>query len=171
MCFSGGLYPTNSVQVLAATASFISFINISGGFLVTQRMLDMFKRPTDPPEHMYLYAIPSAAFIGGYVYAMLQGYPEIHQMAYLGSSLLCVGALGGLSNQKTSRLGNTLGMIGVGSGLVATLGLLNPSAEVLTQMACTAIGGSAIGSVIAKKIEITVSSPVENFCLLNSCDF
>ena len=37
----GGLYPTNSVQALAAGAAFISFINIFGGFLVTQRMLDM----------------------------------------------------------------------------------------------------------------------------------
>lgn len=39
------------VQYLAATAAFISSVNIGGGFLVTQRMLDMFKRPTDPPEY------------------------------------------------------------------------------------------------------------------------
>ena len=41
----GGYYPTNTIEVLAATAAFISSINIGGGFLVTQRMLDMFKRP------------------------------------------------------------------------------------------------------------------------------
>ena len=35
-------------------------------------------------------------------------------MAYLAASLACVGALAGLSNQKTCRLGNTLGMVGRG---------------------------------------------------------
>lgn len=39
------------LQYLAAAAAFISSVNIGGGFLVTQRMLDMFKRPTDPPEY------------------------------------------------------------------------------------------------------------------------
>jgi NAD(P) transhydrogenase len=38
------------VEGRAASAALISFINIIGGFIVTQRMLDMFKRPTDPPE-------------------------------------------------------------------------------------------------------------------------
>ena len=35
------------------------------------------------------------------------GYPEIHQMAYLASSLCCIGALAGLSSQSSSRLGNS----------------------------------------------------------------
>lgn len=39
------------------------------------------------------------------------GYPEIHQMTYLASSLCCVGALAGLSSQKTSRLGKLLNRI------------------------------------------------------------
>ena len=68
-------------------------------------------RPTDPPEHNYLYGIPAAAFLGGYGAAAAAGYPEIHQMAYLASSLCCVGALAGLSNQTTCRLGNNLGMV------------------------------------------------------------
>jgi NAD(P) transhydrogenase len=32
------------LQVLGATAAFVSFINVFGGFVVTQRMLDMFRR-------------------------------------------------------------------------------------------------------------------------------
>lgn len=40
----GGYYPTNITEALATSAAFISFINIFGGFIVTQRMLDMFKR-------------------------------------------------------------------------------------------------------------------------------
>merc|ERR1711972_476513 len=126
-----------------------------GGFIVTKRMLDMFKRPTDPPEHTMLMGIPAATFLGAYGYAMSQGYPEVHQMAYLASGLACIGALGGLSAQPTARLGNALGMIGVSSGVAATLGLLQPSPEVLTQMAVCAGAGGILGTGIAKKIEIT----------------
>ena len=39
----------------------------------------------------------------------MAGYPDIDQMAYLVSSLCCVGALGGLSTQTSSRQGNALG--------------------------------------------------------------
>merc|ERR1712158_98067 len=155
LLMGGGLYPTNTIQALAAGAAFISFINIFGGFIVTKRMLDMFKRPTDPPEHTMLMGIPAATFLGAYGYAMSQGYPEIHQMAYLASGLACIGALGGLSAQPTARLGNALGMIGVSSGVAATLGLLQPNPEVLTQMAAVAAGGGILGTTIAKKIEIT----------------
>lgn len=45
-----------------------------GGFLVTQRMLDMFKRPTDPPEYNYLYLLPGGVFVGGYAAALSGGY-------------------------------------------------------------------------------------------------
>lgn len=111
LLMGGGYYPTNSIEALAAAAALISFVNIFGGFLVTQRMLDMFKRPTDPPEYNALYGIPAAVFLGGYGLAAINNLPEIHQMAYLTSSLCCVGALAGLSSQKTSRLGNTLGIV------------------------------------------------------------
>ena len=68
-------------------------------------------RSTDPPEYNGLYAIPATVFLGGYGLAVSQGYTEAHQMAYLTSSLCCVGALAGLSSQKSSRLGNNLGMV------------------------------------------------------------
>merc|ERR1712110_547584 len=155
LLMGGGLYPTNTIQALAAGAAFISFINIFGGSIVTKRMLDMFKRPTGPPEHTMLMGIPAATFLGAYGYAMSQGYPEVHQMAYLASGLACIGALGGLSAQPTARLGNALGMIGVSTGVAATLGLLQPNPEVLTQMALVAAAGGGLGTTIAKKIEIT----------------
>merc|ERR1711872_838446 len=155
LCMGGGYYPTNTVEALAAGAAFISFINVFGGFIVTKRMLDMFKRPTDPPEYNYLYGLPAAAFLSSYGWAVSQGYAEVHQMAYLASSLCCIGALGGLSAQPTARLGNALGMIGVSTGIAATLGLIQPSPEVLCQMIGTCAAGGAIGTAIAKKIEIT----------------
>jgi len=79
------------VHGIGAGAAFVSFINVFGGFLVTQRMLDMFRRSTDPPEFNYLYGIPASGFIAAYIFAAANGFPEVHQMAYLGSSLCCVG--------------------------------------------------------------------------------
>merc|ERR1712038_418787 len=155
LLMGGGYYPTNVVEGLAASAALISFINIFGGFIVTGRMLDMFKRPTDPPEYPLMMGIPLAAFLSAYGYAVAQGYPEVHQMAYLASGLCCIGALGGLSAQPTARLGNALGIIGVSSGIAATLGIVQPNPEVLGQMIGTAVAGAGIGTTIAKKIEIT----------------
>uniref|UniRef100_A0A668AAN6 proton-translocating NAD(P)(+) transhydrogenase n=1 Tax=Myripristis murdjan TaxID=586833 RepID=A0A668AAN6_9TELE len=136
------------VDILISTAL------IPGGFLVTKKMLDMFKRPTDPPEYNYLYMLPTGVFVGGYAAALQAGY-NIEQMMYLGSGLCCVGALGGLSNQSTARLGNALGMMGVAGGIAATLGALKPNPELLAQMsAAMAVGGTA-GLAIAKRIQIT----------------
>uniref|UniRef100_A0A672RRZ2 NAD(P) transhydrogenase, mitochondrial n=1 Tax=Sinocyclocheilus grahami TaxID=75366 RepID=A0A672RRZ2_SINGR len=150
----GGLLPSCTAETLAVLAAFISSVNIAGGFLVTRRMLDMFKRPTDPPEYNYLYLLPAGLFVGGYGVALQSGY-NIEQMMYLGSGLCCVGALAGLSTQSTARLGNTLGMIGVASGIAATFGALKPSPELMAQMsAAMAVGGTA-GLAIAKKIQIS----------------
>lgn len=155
LLMGGGYYPTNPTEMLSTGAAFISFINIFGGFIVTGRMLDMFRRSTDPPEHQYLMGIPAGTFLAAYGYAVAQGYPQVHQMAYLASSLCCVGALGGLSAQPTARLGNALGMMGVSGGIVATLGLVQPSTDVLVQMFATAGLGGLIGTTIAKKLEIS----------------
>ena len=92
-----------------------------------------------------MMGIPAGAFLAAYGYAVSQGYPEVHQMAYLTSGLCCIGALGGLSAQPTARLGANLG----------TLGLLQPNPEVLAQMAGTAGIGAVLGTTIAKKIENT----------------
>ncbi|XP_015671704.1 NAD(P) transhydrogenase, mitochondrial [Protobothrops mucrosquamatus] len=151
----GGSYLPSSVpQTLALLAAFVSSVNIAGGFLITQRMLDMFKRPTDPPEYNYLYLLPGTVFVGGYGASLLGGY-NIEQMMYLGSGLCCVGALAGLSSQSTSRLGNALGMIGVAAGIAATLGSLKPSPELLAQMSTAMALGGTMGLTIAKRIEIS----------------
>ena len=44
----GGYAPTSIPQIFASLAVLISSVNIAGGFVVTKRMLDMFKRKTDP---------------------------------------------------------------------------------------------------------------------------
>lgn len=134
LLMGGGLIPHTVPQALAAAAAFISSINITGGFIITQRMLDMFKRPTDPPEYNYLYGVPGLASIGAYAYGISNGYSDTTNLAYLAASLCCVGALGGLSSQPTARLGNALGMMGVSTGLVATLGQMNIGSDLALQV-------------------------------------
>ncbi|MBN3301094.1 NNTM protein, partial [Amia calva] len=154
----GGYTPSSSAELLAVLAAFISSVNIAGKCqekpCSEAKMLDMFKRPTDPPEHNYLYLLPAATFVGGYGAALHSGY-NIEQMMYLGSGLCCVGALAGLSTQSTARLGNALGMIGVAGGIAATLGALKPSPELLAQMSGAMAVGGTLGLTIAKRIQIT----------------
>ena len=154
LCMGGGYLPSSSPAALAAAATFISSINIFGGFLITKRMLDMFKRPEDPTEYNYLYAIPGAAFLGGYLSAHMHGFTDIQQMGYLAASLCCVGALTGLASQSTARVGNALGIVGVTTGITATLAGVGASPEVLVQMLSCIGGGGIIGSIIAKKIAV-----------------
>lgn len=45
--------------------------------------------------------------------------------------------------------------IGVGGGIAATLGQIAPSTEVLAQMAACLVAGGGLGTVIAKRIQIT----------------
>lgn len=40
----GGLLPHTIPQVLGAASVLLAFVNVSGGFVITKRMLDMFRR-------------------------------------------------------------------------------------------------------------------------------
>ena len=48
LILGGGYFPGSFAHSLASLAVLISSVNIAGGFIVTKRMLDMFKRKTDP---------------------------------------------------------------------------------------------------------------------------
>lgn len=151
----GGLVPGNTAQALAATAVAASAVNIGGGFTITQRMLDMFRRPTDPPEFNSMYAIPAGALLATYAIGHVAGFPEMQNTAYLAASGLCIGSIACLANQKTARLGNTLGLIGVGTGLAATLGGMASDPATTAQVLGSLGLGGAIGAVIAKRMAIT----------------
>lgn len=151
----GGLLPGTTGQVLAGTAVAASAINIGGGFTITQRMLDMFKRPGDPPEYNQLYAIPAAALLGTYAVGHLAGYPEMTSTAYLAASGLCIGSIACLAQQSTARLGNALGLVGVGTGLAATLGAVSADPGTIAQILGSLGLGGAVGAVVAKRMAIT----------------
>lgn len=81
-------------------------------------MLDMFKRPTDPPEYYHLYGIPSAGAMAIYGAGAMSGkFPELDAAAGTLSGILCIGGIGGLSSQNTARLGAVSGQAGVAMGV------------------------------------------------------
>ena len=103
----GGYLPGTITQTLGALAVLLATVNVAGGFIITKRMLDMFKReplqthesnflrslagPTDPPEYSWLYAVPGVVFTGGFLAAASTGMTGLVQAGYLTSSLLCIG--------------------------------------------------------------------------------
>jgi H+-translocating NAD(P) transhydrogenase len=118
-------------------------------------MLDMFKRPDDPEEHNYLYALPTAAMLSLYSAGYAFGFPEVTSMTYLASSAACIGAIACLANQKTARTGNALGLMGVSGGIAATAGLLAPDVAVGTQLVASLGCGLGTGALIAQRMKIT----------------
>ena len=55
----------NLALALGALATAVSAVNIVGGFKVTTKMLDLFRRPDDPEEFYELYGLPVAAAVAG----------------------------------------------------------------------------------------------------------
>ncbi|EGX87786.1 NAD(P) transhydrogenase [Cordyceps militaris CM01] len=151
----GGYLPGTIPQTLGALSVLLAFVNVGGGFVITKRMLDMFKRPTDPPEYPWLYAVPAAVFGGGFVAAAATGVGGLVQAGYLASSVLCIGSLSSLASQSTARMGNMLGMLGVSSGVLASLLAAGFSPEVLTQFGALASIGILAGALIGKRITPT----------------
>ena len=151
----GGYLPQTFPQVLGALSVLLAFVNVSGGFIISKRMLDMCCRPTDPPEYSYLYAAPAVLFGGGFVLATTTGMAGLVQAGYLVSSMLCIGSLSGLASQATARSGNLMGMLGVGSGVLASLVAVGFSPETLIQFVGVAGIGSIVGAIIGRRITPT----------------
>lgn len=155
LCLGGGVLPHTIPQALAAAAVLISSVNITGGFLITKRMLDMFRRPTDPVEYNWMYAGSGAAMMTGLAASTAMGVPHIHLMGYLASSICCIGAICGLSAQPTARIGQMLGNVGVMGGIFTTLLAMNFPLPVLTQALGLLGAGGLAGLLIGKKVSPT----------------
>lgn len=71
--------------------------------MVTKKMLDMFRRPDDPPEYNHYYLLPGvAAMVGSTgLYATGMAPAALTPMLALGSALGCVGGISCLSSQTT----------------------------------------------------------------------
>eukprot|EP01033_Poteriospumella_lacustris_P005974 gene5976-4294_t len=151
----GGLIPHTVPQGLAALAVGLSAVNLTGGSIVTKKMLDMFRRPDDPAEFNEYYLLPGAVAVAGSGALFASGLnpASLAPMLALGSALGCVGGISCLSSQQTARLGIAVGMSGIGTGLAATLAYMNP-ADIATygQLMMLGGGGGAVGYWLSTKI-------------------
>jgi len=150
----GGIVPQTLPQALATTAVALSAVNLTGGFLVTRKMLAMFRRKDDPPEYFHYYFLPPAALVGGYGLMSLAGVANdnLSSTLALASGLGCVAGIAQMSKQETARMAVVAGMGGVGIGICATLGHMNASPSVLLQLAGASAVGGAIGHQIANRV-------------------
>ncbi|KDN41453.1 hypothetical protein RSAG8_07403, partial [Rhizoctonia solani AG-8 WAC10335] len=192
----GGYIPHTIPQALGALSVMLASVNVFGGFIITQRMLDMFKRPSDPPEYPWLYAVPGVVFTGAFLAAASTGMEGLVQAGYLTSSLLCFGAYYLHPSYSAANCGdqvayldshlnlpldkathsacsvsalesslplqqwasplpfycNSLGMLGVGSGIVSSLAAVGFPAPVLLQFGALASIGGILGRWIGRRI-------------------
>jgi len=137
---------THSSQgnILAMIAVCASAVNIIGGFVVSQRMLNLFKKPTDK-DYTALMLTPGVVFL--YVCAFQR---ELLNPVLSISALLCVAAIGGLATMDTANSGCKFGMVGVFGAMVATLSTL-PGHIVAVSAVLMAIGGG-LGLVWGMKV-------------------
>jgi hypothetical protein len=97
---SGSLIPDSASHWMGAFATLLSFINISGGFLVSGKMLDLFRRPEDPQEFFGFYGIPAVIILSGLAAAGFLNVGDLSLMsgtAGIAASILCISAIAGKS--------------------------------------------------------------------------
>lgn len=155
---SSDLIPESPAQWMGAIATALSFINIVGGFLVSGKMLDLFRRPTDPQDYFELYAIPVGLILAGLGAAAFAGIGNLGIMSgsvAIASAICCIAAIAGLANQKTARTGNVLGMTGVAFGVAATAGgmaMEGASVTAFEQAGLLGGIGASVGTALASGV-------------------
>lgn len=155
---STGIIPDSPAHWMGAVATILSFINIAGGFLVSGKMLDLFRRPEDPAEFFEYYGIPIGVLLAGIGAAAFAHVGHLSMMSGtvgICSAVLCIAAIACLGNQKSARTGNTLGITGVSLGLAATLadmGLVGASPSAFVQVGVMGGIGASVGAALASKV-------------------
>jgi H+-translocating NAD(P) transhydrogenase len=153
----GSLIPDSPAHWMGALATALSFVNIAGGFLVSGKMLDLFRRPTDPKEYFEFYSVPVAIMLAGVAgaYFANENLENVSGAVGIAASICCIAAIAGLANQKTARTGNLLGMAGVTFGLAATtadMSLEGASLAAFEQVGILGGIGAGVGAVLASGV-------------------
>jgi len=131
-------------QNLAYASVGISSINIAGGFLVTKRMLDLFKKPGEA-SHYDKFLVPAGVLVAA-PWLVPSAIPSVGTA----SGVLCIAAIGGLGSQKTAQMGCSLGAAGVVGAVSATMHGL-PAGELVPALGLLA-GGGAVGFGVGQSV-------------------
>lgn len=155
---SNSLIPDSPSHWMGAVATMLSFVNISGGFLITGKMLDLFKRQNDPDDYFEYFMFPAGLMLAGLFATAIGHYGDLSNVSGtigVASAICCIAAIAGLANQDTARTGNVLGVAGVAFGLSSTLAemyLLGAPVTAFEQTAILATAGSGVGAVLASGV-------------------
>eukprot|EP00439_Symbiodinium_sp_Y106_P053218 s4114_g7.t1 len=133
-----------SAQLLALIAILVSAVNIIGGFVVSQRMLDLFKKPGDKDYSPFML-LPGLLFL----FVSLTS-PELLKAVSTVSALLCIAAIGGLATMSSANAGCKFGMVGVFGAMSAAMVSLSSGSFFIASI-LLAIGGSA-GLVLGVRV-------------------
>ncbi|GMI12981.1 hypothetical protein TrLO_g11074 [Triparma laevis f. longispina] len=152
------IIPNSGAGWAGAVALTLSCVNIVGGFTVSGKMLDLFRRPEDPEEFFELYLVPFGVMVSGLalsaagVFGDLEGTTSVTGIA---GAICCISAIAALAKQETARAGNAIGIAGVGLGVASTVGdmtLAGANLAAFEQTALFAAGGATIGGTLAKGV-------------------
>jgi len=121
----GGLLLLNKASdtqamTLAIIGSAVSCVNIFGGFVVSKRMLGLFKRKEDKDFSM-LWLLPGILFIA-LVFLVSRDIGALQTIC----GLMCIVAIGGLASMKTANAGCTIGISAVAAAMISTVFEMNP---------------------------------------------
>ncbi|KKF93846.1 NAD(P) transhydrogenase mitochondrial [Ceratocystis platani] len=167
----GGYSPETVPQALGAASVVLSFVNISGGFVITKRMLDMFKRlligkritPTDLPQTVAaLHSVVGLAAMMTSIGSVMSGIDHATSLhlitAYLGvliggvtftGSVVAFMKLAGRMSSKPIRLPGKHLVNGTLLGTnMATMGAFLTLAPGSPAIAAMALGANALLSCI-----------------------
>ena len=102
-----------------------------------------------------MYAIPAITTAALILQAYFGSLTSVYQVGYLAASLCCIAGISGLASQKTARIGNSFGIIGIATGVLTALSAMNfPPALLMQALALLGIGGG-LGAVLGKKVAVT----------------
>jgi NAD(P) transhydrogenase len=160
MTIVGGIHLYNSSgseepKIMSAVSAGVSAVNIVGGFIVTQRMLNLFKRKEDA-DHSALMFVPGLILIAYAIMSsdIMNGRANVDtEMIDVNNTIcscLCIFAIVCLASQKSANIGAKFGMVGVICACFNTLIPLEPS--VLMGLAPYIGAGSLFGLVMGSTI-------------------
>mmetsp|Transcript_132811 Transcript_132811/g.234983 ORF Transcript_132811/g.234983 Transcript_132811/m.234983 type:complete len:1062 (-) Transcript_132811:207-3392(-) len=115
-----------SGKVLALLSAMVSAVNIIGGFVVSQRMLNLFKRPGDVDFSYYMLAPGLLLMVWPWIQDFKNGSlaplsQENSEFANTVSALLCITSIVALSSMKSANLGCKYGMMGAAGAIAVAL--------------------------------------------------
>lgn len=129
---------------LALVAVLVSSVNIIGGFVVSQRMLNLFKK-ADEKDYSHFMLLPAVVFL-----VVVVTHAELLGVVSTVSALLCVAAIGALAAMSSANAGCKFGMVGVFGALVASMVDMTGQ-NFLVAIVLMTVGG-ACGAVLGAKV-------------------